>query len=245
MSDEFNGIDDAAVVGEEEQVETAAEGAEEQAETEEKGKAKKPKKKGNRKKTLLIVGIVLVVCIAAVVTVYLTTHSNPHFCNALCHVPMDPYVESFDNGISVKDEQNDPKNPYPLYLEVVKHKEAGLVCLDCHEPTMSEQISEGLKWVTGDYAVPLRSFILTIKEPTKDNHVSGDAFCLREGCHEATTQQALVGTTAHVSTTRIIHEYPHQVANCSNCHKVHSQSVLVCAACHDDEIKLPEGWARP
>ena len=232
MSDEFNGIEDAA---QEEEVEQEASATEEPEATE------KPKKRGKGGKILLIVGIVVVVLVAAVVVLYATTHSNPRFCNALCHVPMDPYVDSYLNGVSLIEAQNDPAyKPTPI-LSVVTHRDAEVICLDCHEPSMGEQISEGIKWLTGDYEVPLLGFILTAKDPKKDNEVSGVDFCLKSGCHEATTLAELEKTSS--SYTRPYHEMPHNVSTCSDCHKVHSQSRMVCGGCHAD-ANIPDGWIR-
>ena len=37
----------------------------------------------------------------------------------------------------------------------VSHKAQGKDCMSCHVPTLSEQMSEGINWVTGNYVYPL------------------------------------------------------------------------------------------
>ena len=52
-----------------------------------------PKKKG--KKWPIVVGVVAVVLIAAGAGFWVW-HEQPSFCNAICHTPMDEYLETYE-----------------------------------------------------------------------------------------------------------------------------------------------------
>ena len=54
-----------------------------------------PKKKG--KKLPIILGVVAVVIVAAGAG-FFVWHEQPTFCNAICHTPMDAYVETYVDG---------------------------------------------------------------------------------------------------------------------------------------------------
>ena len=75
-------------------------------------------------------------CVAAVVALaaagFFVWHEQPSFCNAICHVPMDNYVEGY-----YEDET----------LCANAHYREGTTCLQCHEPKIDEQIAEGIAWV--------------------------------------------------------------------------------------------------
>ena len=76
----------------------------------------KPKRKSKRI-PLIVLTVIAVVIIGAGVGVWVW-HEDPSFCNAICHDPMDPYVEGYYSG--------DAK------LMVTAHAEAGEDCLSCH-----------------------------------------------------------------------------------------------------------------
>jgi len=59
---------------------------------------------------------------------------------------------------------------------------------------------------------------------------------------DLTTRQQLIEATADLSFNH--HVAQHGQRECSDCHKVHRASVLVCADCHN-EAQLPEGWITP
>ncbi len=136
-------------------------------------------------------------------------HSQPSFC-AICH-PMDPYYESLVSS------------DYMAY----QHGAADVGCLDCHEPTISQQIAEGWKFVTGDYENPLPE----MEYPTED--------CL--DCHmENSTHNSweeIIALTAHYEDEigRNPHNSPHMAVGeleCQECHKSHKESVYYCSSCH-------------
>jgi hypothetical protein len=201
--------------------------------------APKPKKKlGLGIKIAIIVVAFIVVLAGAGGGFYLAFHGQPWFCNFVCHTPMDPYVVSYEEGTSVNSAQADSG----AQLSVTLHKESDqqLNCLSCHVPDMAEQMTEGVKWVTGDYEVPVEMKMLAgqIKEGSGDKN--GVEFCLRPECHEGITSiDDLKKLTADQ------HRNPHDShlgnQDCSNCHQTHEQSVLMCTQCHND-VELPEGW---
>jgi hypothetical protein len=201
-------------------------------------KPPKKKKLGLAPKILIVVGAVIVVLGGGAGAVYALFHDSPAFCNAVCHTPMDPYVESYETGTSVNPAQADSG----ALLSVTAHKDSdqNINCLACHVPTMSEQITEGIKWVTGDYELPLEMKLASgqIKEGSGDKN--GVEFCLRPECHEGiATLEDLKKVTADQ------HRNPHDShlgnQDCSNCHQTHEQSVMMCTQCHADS-EVPEGW---
>jgi hypothetical protein len=190
------------------------------------GFTEKPKKKKS-KKVLLIVLIVLVVLIGGGTAGFLVWHEQPTFCNAICHTPMDPYVESYENNVSIREAQADSGTT----LSVTYHKTSAqeVNCLDCHVPTIEEQVTEGMKWITGDYEVPL---------PLME--YDGEKFCLRAECHDGITNREELG-----QSTADLDRNPHnnhlgKIA-CSQCHRIHEQSIMLCTQCHGDS-EVPEGW---
>ena len=172
--------------------------------------------------------IILGVCAAVLVVAgasFLVWHEQPSFCNAICHSPMDPYVEGF------QDEGTD--------LLVGVHAKSGYECLDCHEPTLSQQVSEGVKWVTGDFADPLESRALTIgtAEMCLECHDDGDAKTGRDW-------DDIVAATTDWGGDKTVNPHASHVGtlDCGNCHSVHGTSVMYCADCHAS-MDAPEGWA--
>jgi flagellar basal body-associated protein FliL len=208
------------------------------------GKPVKPRKKGKGKIVLIAIAIVLVVGIGGAAGVYFGFHDKPGFCNAICHTPMDPYVVSYNEGTSVLEIQAAAQQAGegdPILLSVTLHKESSqqLNCLDCHVPSMEEQVTEGIKWITGDYTVPLEPLLVVPGTP-KEGQKSAQEFCLRAECHEgATSIDELKASTA--DQTRNPHNSHLGDQACTNCHQVHTQSVMLCTQCHADAT-VPDGW---
>lgn len=163
-------------------------------------------------KRWILVGVVCAIVVVAGAGFWVW-HEQPSFCNVICHQPMDSYVE----GYYAQD---------PTLLASV-HEGADVTCLGCHEPTISEQLAEGVTWATGGYEVPLeqRSF--------------DEGFCLNEACHD-TSREGLADATSHLKYNP--HADFHEVLDCGDCHKVHEQSVLECSQCHSD-APIPDNWA--
>jgi hypothetical protein len=200
----------------------------------------KPKKKmGLGIRILLVVAIVIVVLAGGGGGAYAIFHDNPAFCNVVCHTPMDPYVESYNTGVSVNAAQADSG----ALLSVTLHKDSdqNLNCLSCHVTTMEEQINEGKNWITGDYELPLEMKIVAKpieEEPGGDKN--GETFCLRPECHEGVTS---IDDLKQVTADQ--HRNPHDShlgnQDCSNCHQTHEQSYMMCNQCHAD-AEVPDGW---
>lgn len=178
--------------------------------------AEKPKK--SKKKLFIILGVVIVVLVAAIVG-GLIWHEQPSFCNSICHTPMDTYVEGYYSGDST--------------LLITTHANAGKECLDCHVPEISEQLTEGMKWIQGDYVYPLES---------RGETIATEEFCLASGCHDETSYADLTEFSADWDFN------PHATSQhgeqaCSSCHKMHGQSVMYCSQCHTEaEAVMPDGW---
>ena len=203
----------------------------------EDGKPQK-KKRGVGLKVLMVVAAVFVVLIGAGGVAYGVFHNNPGFCNLICHTPMDPYVASYQENTSVNPAQTDSS----ALLSVTIHKDSDqqITCLGCHQDGISEQIQEGMAWVTGNYEIPLEMRLI-YKQPKADsNDKSGVDFCLREGCHEGVSSlEDLKASTS--DRYRNPHDNHNGNLNCYVCHQTHEQSVLFCTQCHN-EVELPDGW---
>jgi hypothetical protein len=215
----------------------AEESADDNAESADEAQPKPKKKLGI--KILIVVAIVVVVLAGGGGGAYAAFHDNPAFCNFICHTPMDPYVASYQDGISINPAQAESG----ALLSVTLHKDSDqqINCLNCHVTSMSEQINEGMHWVSGDYELPLEMKVVSAQieeEPGGDKN--GVAFCLRPECHEGITSlDDLKKATADQ------HRNPHEShlgnQDCSNCHQTHEQSLMLCTQCHAD-AEVPDGW---
>lgn len=194
-----------------------------------------------RRRNRRIVGAVVIVAVLVVAGVgFMVWHEQPSFCAAICHTPMDEYLETYDqepNTTGVDKWGNEVENTSAMLS--VSHKENGDTCMSCHVPTMSEQVSEGLGWVTGDYYDPLYETDLT--QLTAARGASSDEFCLNESCHNLTRDDLKELTSNY---ERNPHDDHHAQFECSTCHKGHRASVMYCAECHSD-AEVPEGWITP
>lgn len=189
------------------------------------------KKTGRGVRVLIIVGLVLTVIIVGVGGAYLGFHDNPRFCNAICHSPMDNYVVSYETGNNAQ--------------EAAGHAQAGVGCLDCHEASLDEQITEGVAWVSGDFVVDETGFLVN-----GSGEASGTReFCFR--CHDdgdSTTgkdwEDIVVATTNWGDDEGVNPHKSHDGdEQCLNCHSAHRTSVIACDECHG--WKTPEDWVKP
>lgn len=199
--------------------------------------AAKPKKRKGRVIILTVV-IVVVLLFGSGGVVYATQHSNPEFCNAICHTPMDIYVESYTEGTSVNPQQTDLKSP--LSVTIHKDSDQDIVCVTCHTDGIGTQISEGIAWVTGNYTQPLQPLVMTAKKPTDVHQRDGVATCLVSGCHEGISSLADL-KAATSGGKRNPHDSHNGDQDCTLCHQTHEQSMNSCTQCHTD-AEVPEGW---
>lgn len=179
------------------------------------------KKKRGKKRLLTILGIVAAVLIVAGVGGW-KWHEQPSFCGTVCHKVMAEYVDTWEQD----------------GLLANSHADADVVCLDCHEPTLSEQVAEVATYVKGEYTTPLKQVTFE------------DDFCYR--CHE--DRETLIAATANYATDAGITINPHErkvnKANfddphgedatyppCATCHSMHDDSpgIEYCFSCHHAE----------
>lgn len=230
-------------MSEETKVEAAAE-----ATAADSSATKKAAPKKGKKKWPIVVGVVVVVLIAAGAGFWVW-HEQPSFCNAICHTPMDPYNMTYDqenNAPGVDKWGNEVSDTHAMLS--VSHKAsteeggANATCMSCHVPQLSEQINEGMEWITGNYVAPLEE--RTLAELVEARGIEPDAFCLNEACHANAdgtpmTRDDLIQATSDLS--RNPHVAQHGTNQCGECHKAHRASVNQCSQCHSD-APIPEGW---
>ena len=215
-----------------------------------------PKRK--RKKWPIVVGVVVVVLAAAGAGLWVW-HEQPSFCGAICHTPMDPYLETWNNepdSEGVDKYGNTVSNTNSML--VVTHKlstedgGAGATCLSCHVPQLSEQITEAINWVTGSYEATVvndeyRLLERTLEDLVEARGIDEEEFCLNDSCHHVSSQtgeaiesrEDLIEATSYM--TRNVHISQHSTVSCSECHKAHRASVVYCTQCHSD-VEVPDGW---
>jgi len=165
----------------------------------------------SRKRTVVIVVLLGVVVLGGVGAVgFWQYHEQPQFC-ATCHI-MDPYLESWQSSD----------------YGAAAHAEQGVACLDCHEPTVQQQMDELVMYVQGDFTVPL------------EEREFGVEFCF--GCHEANEH---TGYEEVIQRTEGLEINPHGShlgeMECATCHKMHKPSEDYCAQCHEP-VATEAGW---
>lgn len=204
--------------------------------------AAKPKKKSRKPVVASVVAVIVVAAVAG----GLAWHEQPSFCNAICHVSMDAYLPTYEAqpGKAATDKWGNTVSNASSMLAAT-HREAGKTCLDCHVPTLSEQLTEGAEWVTGNYTVVStaneNSWALeerNASELTEARGIDGEKFCLNESCHNITKEELTKKTS---NMTRNPHSWQHSQYTCTDCHKSHRASVMICSKCHSDAT-IPDGW---
>lgn len=201
-----------------------------------------PKRK---KKGLIVAGVIVAVAIVAGAGLYVW-HEQPSFCGAICHTPMDGYLETYEAqpGASATDKYGTAVADASGMLAAVHRQQNGDTCMSCHVPTMGEQVSEGMAWLSGNYEVfenagggtSLEEKTLT--QLTAARGLEGEEFCLNEACHDLTRADLVVKTN---DLTLNPHISQHGISQCGDCHKAHRASVLTCTKCHED-ADVPAGW---
>ena len=158
------------------------------------------KRKGRR--WPIVVGVIAAVVVAAGAGFWVW-HEQPSFCNAVCHDPMDAYVDGYFSDAT---------------LMANAHERADVTCLKCHEAKLSDQVAEGLSWVRGDFATDETGH-LTTHGVTADKKM-----CASAGCHDWEDVKAATedwggeaGVNPHAS-------HQGEAIDCSNCHGAHGSS---------------------
>ena len=99
-----------------------------------------PKRRGRR--TAVVAAVVAAILVVAGVGMWVW-HEQPSFCGAICHTPMDNYLTTYESDLNSPatdkwgNEVADPRTMLAAY-----HGKLGNDCMDCHVPTLSEQIGE-------------------------------------------------------------------------------------------------------
>jgi cytochrome c nitrite reductase small subunit len=205
-------------------------------------------------------GIILLVGIAVVVAgggyAGYKWHETPQFCST-CHL-MDPYVKSLTGAGTV-----DSADTTDASLLASVHGKAGLVCLNCHKPTIKQQVQELIVYSKGDFSTPL------------EKRKFPDEMCL--ACHEHDSRQAIAAKTTNYTVKFVVedrylkllqekgYDYkkdaiinPHLMAldtnntndphaaggpliQCSECHSMHDPSPKIdyCFSCHHTHTLAP------
>lgn len=201
-----------------------------------------PSAKKARKRWPIVTGVVVAVLVVAGAGMWVW-HEQPSFCGAICHYPMAAFNTTYDqepNTTGVDKWGNEVSNTSAMLC--VTHKVsteeggADATCLSCHVPTLSEQISEGMTWVAGNYVYPL--YERSASELTEARGVESDEFCLNESCHNITRDDLIELTS---DKERNPHVAQHGEVACTECHKAHRASVMYCSECHTD-AEIPDGW---
>lgn len=180
-----------------------------------------PTERRRKKRWPIVAGVVAVVIVVAGAG-FLVWHEQPSFCNAICHEPMDAYVDGYYHDAA---------------LMAYTHQQEGTTCLQCHEAKLDEQIAEGLSWVRGDYRMGEDGRLATVGVR------SDAAMCATPDCHNF---EGVVAATENWGGEEGVNPHDsHQgyALDCSSCHSAHGQSMMYCNTCHDYQV--PEGWAQP
>jgi ElaB/YqjD/DUF883 family membrane-anchored ribosome-binding protein len=214
-----------------------AEGAKEAKKAAKEAKKAAKKADPGHKKKLIIIWAVVVVVLAGAIAGGLVWHEQPSFCNAICHTPMDYYVETYYSGNS----------EYGVTAHANAKDASGkqITCLTCHQPVISEQITEAIAWIGGNYKFDSSTDELALRRTTTTltKTKSASDFCLNSNCHSINELEAATGSWARDPHNTSAHGGQY-IADCSNCHRMHGQSVLICASCHSDAAaETPDGWA--
>jgi cytochrome c nitrite reductase small subunit len=164
------------------------------------------------KRRIVVIGVLLgVVVIGGVGAVAAWKyHEQPQFC-ATCHI-MDPYLESWQ------------ASDYGVHAHAVED----VTCLDCHVPTVQQQVDELVVYMQGDFTVPL------------EERQFGNQFCF--DCHvanEHTTYEEVIQLTADLELNP--HESHLGQLECDLCHRMHGLSADYCAPCHG-AVATGAGW---
>ncbi|MCI8468527.1 MAG: cytochrome c3 family protein [Eggerthellaceae bacterium] len=198
-----------------------------------------PRRPAARRRRVMAAAVVALVLVAAGAGFWVW-HEQPGFCNAICHNPMDPYLPTYEAepGQPSVDKWGNEVQDAAGMMAAAHRAQNDDTCLSCHVPTLGEQVSEGLAWVAGNYYDPLDERSVT--DLTAARGVAGDEFCLNEACHDLTRPE-LVELTADRAFNP--HVSQHDEYACSDCHKAHRASVMICAQCHT-EAEVPAGWIQ-
>ncbi len=148
---------------------------------------------------------------------------------------MDTYNQTYDQDLGVEgtDKYGNPVENTVGMIAVTHRVNGDTTCMGCHVPQLSEQISEGINWITGNYEVVETQDGLQV--PTERDlaqlcearGISDEQFCLNDACHlndngTTMTRNDLIALTSDF--TRNPHVAQHGEVSCGECHKAHRAS---------------------
>lgn len=195
-----------------------------------------------RKRFGMTVGVIIAIVVVAGAGFW-CWHEQPSFCNAICHTPMDPYLPTYEASsgeagaeTAVDKWGNEVADTSGMLAAV--HAQVGKTCLDCHVPSLDEQVTEGVEWVSGSYEAPLQERALDELVRARGLEDT-DEFCMNESCHPY-TRDDLAKKTAWMGEINP-HDPQHGEQECGTCHKAHRSSVMYCTQCHSEAV-VPDGW---
>jgi nitrate reductase NapE component len=197
--------------------------------------APSPKKKGLKRWQIVVIVIVAVILVGGIG--FGVWHEQPSFCNAICHTPMDNFVEGYyndDSTLAYKHGHANGSNTTAASTLKAGVKDSSMTCLSCHTPKMDEQLTEGIAWLGGNYTVD-QSGSPVISNPS---YSADKEFCTT--CHD---YEKVIAATEHYwgeDEPANPHASHQGEQDCSTCHSVHGTSTLMCSSCHN--FTIPEGW---
>jgi hypothetical protein len=166
----------------------------------------------SRKRKIVLIVVAAIVVVGGVGGVaFWEYHERPEFC-ATCHI-MEPYLESWE------------ESEYGAYA----HATEGVTCLECHPPTIEQQVHELVVYMQGDYENPLPEIEVS-EEFCYDCHVDNEHTSLEE------VVQLTADREVNPHESHLIGEM-----DCDTCHNMHKVSEDYCAECHDPMATGP-GW---
>lgn len=193
--------------------------------------------KGRRNRRIAVASTV-VLAIVVVGAGLLQWHNTSGFCVAICHSPMnETYLDTlYANPYEPATDKWGNEVSQAGAMLASSHGNMGKKCMDCHEPSLEEQVTEGLAWIQGDYYNPLSERDLA--RLVYYRGAGETEFCLNSDCHDLDKSE-LTAQTADMD--RNPHSWHHSEYTCSDCHKAHRASIMVCSQCHPDS-EIPLGW---
>ncbi|NPD31295.1 salivary glue protein Sgs-3 [Eggerthellaceae bacterium zg-1084] len=212
-----------------------------------------PKKKGLKltPRKLTVAGVAAVV-IAVGGFAFWEWHETPQFCAAICH-NMDPYLETYmqEDNVPGTDKYGNPVSDTSAML-ATRHREnpsttrPEMRCMACHHPVLAEQVSEVVMQVSGNYYDPLTERVGN--DLTHWEGIKSTQFCANENCHSYLMDEngdinrdKLESITVSRKFNPHAQHHPDMQLECTECHKGHRASVMVCSGCHED-AEMPSGW---
>ena len=116
------------------------------------GTAKTTTPRAKKKRWPITVGVIAAIVVIAGAGMWVW-HEQPSFCNAFCHVSMDPYLPTYEAepGEAALDKWGNEVADASGMMAAVHRAdpECNASCMSCHVPTIGEQVAEFGAFVSG------------------------------------------------------------------------------------------------